>query len=319
MSEEGFAKQFTNERGEPTLIAPYMFFINEFKNFIAYNPSRMLNFLTDIYDRKFYNSGTIIRGRENIINPCLNILACENTDQLIKFMRSDVITGGASRRFIIIHETEYAAPKPNITISPSAREAWNRVKNRLVEVRRVVGEFKMTPSGRKFYDEWYLQNHKEMISTGSSIMKGYLSTKNVQLIKICMLLNTVSDNPNFCLNDELLAHGLALLTSLEINMPRLFVASGRNELLGPQQNLLDFLRKEGGWMTEQRFRKAMETDFKVIEQLSMLRHLEDTGQLIKKLMSVPGLNGETREKYVYWLPDILEEKIKSGEYKFAKS
>jgi hypothetical protein len=101
-------------------------------------------------------------------------------------------------------------------------------------------------------------------------------------------------------------------------MPRLFVASGRNELLGPQQNLLDFIRKEGGWMTEQKLRKAMETDFKIIEQLSTLRHLEETGQLIKKLMLVPGLNGETREKYVYWIPEVLEAKIKSGEYKISK-
>src|ERR1051326_2204589 len=186
MAKEGFEKIYKNEMDEPTEVRPMAFFVNEFKNWISYNPIRMLNFLGDMYDRPFYDSGTIKRGAEVIVHPTMNILGCENPDQLIRFMKSDIITGGMARRVIMVYEPGYGNPIPRPVITPEARDAEARVIQRLKDIQKTVGKFKFSPDGEKFFDPWYVENHKRMASTANAVMKGYLSTKSVHLQKTAM-------------------------------------------------------------------------------------------------------------------------------------
>src|SRR5580765_2065580 len=145
MSEKEFPVEvFTNGNNEQTIVKPYAFFINEFKDFIAYNPLRMLNFLGNIYDRKFFDASTIARSTENIYNPSLTVSACENPDQLIGFMKNNIVTGGISRRFVIVNELGYEEPRPFIAQNKDLEE---RIFSRLVQARTVVGQFQWAPSG----------------------------------------------------------------------------------------------------------------------------------------------------------------------------
>jgi len=59
-----------------------------------------------------------------------------------------------------------------------------------------------------------------------------------------MLLALAEDEPKLVLTEQLLQLGLVLLDEIEINMPKLSVAAGRNELAIPQQRILELL-KEG--------------------------------------------------------------------------
>lgn len=290
MCKEDFARSFHNSADEPEMVSAYVFFINEFKNFIAYAPTRMLNFLGDIYDRKFFDSSTIKRGAEIIINPCLTIIACENPEQLMGFMKSAIFTGGLSRRFIMVYETDYADPIPFIEIpdNSEARLAWQRVKQRLIDSRKVVGQFKWSESGKKFYAPWYMDKQKLLRETTNSIMRGYLSTKHVQLFKICMLLDAVNDKPMLQFTDEILELGLSFLNSIEKNMPKLSLASGRSETMEGQLKFLELLKNnkfEGitGWMPEKRSKQIAEGEFKNPNELfSVMRHLIDSGQVEKR-------------------------------------
>src|ERR1700679_1827356 len=46
MSSDDCVSYFDNEKGVKTIYSPYHFFINEFKNFVSYNPAGMISFLT---------------------------------------------------------------------------------------------------------------------------------------------------------------------------------------------------------------------------------------------------------------------------------
>lgn len=315
MADEKFVRCYTDEKGDQIEVRPYPFFINEFKDFIAYNPTRMLNFLTNIYDRKSFDASTIKRGAEHIINPCLNILACENPDQLVGLMKNNIMTGGMSRRMIMVYEPHYQNPKPIIIITDEARAAKERFLQRLIDVRSSgIGEFKWEKSGMDFYIPWYNQKHKKLAEVTNPIMRGYLSTKHIQLFKICMLLDTVSDKPMFQFTGDLMELGMAHLDSIELHMPKLSVAAGRNEMAGPQQKILDMLRDCGGIMPEKLLKKKIETELTPIEIFSVFKHLEDTDQVVKKFMKMPNAEGVPVERYMLMTPEEWALGVKEGRY-----
>lgn len=323
MSKDDFARSFHNELDEPVEVRALVIFVNEFKNWIAYAPTRMLNFVGDIYDRKFFDSSTIKRGAENIINPCLTIIGCENPEQLMGFMKSAIFTGGLSRRFIMVYETDYADPIPFIEIAPDSeeRKAWQRVEQRLIECRKVVGQFKWAESGKKFYAPWYLQKQKLLKETTNSIMRGYYSTKHIQLFKICMLLDCVSDKPMLQFTDELLELGLSFLNSIEKNMPKLSMASGRSEVMEGQLKLLDILKNnvfEGvkGWIPDKQLQRTVEGDFKNPGELfSVLRHLEASGQVIKREVKIKNAEGVLVPRIMIIENNLHEKLIADGALK----
>jgi len=285
MCQDDFPRAFKDEKGETFLVSPYAFFMNEFKNFVAYSPSRMLAFLTDIYDRDKFDSSTIKRSAEVIINPCLNILACENPDWLIRNLKADVVSGGFSRRVIYVYETKRAEPKAIITITDEAQAAKRRVVQRLLDIKDQVGSYKWTEAGKKFYVPWYVKKQKSI--PDNPLMGGYIGTKHIQLFKVAMLLDFASAKPMFLFTDELLLRALAFLDSIEENMPKLSLSAGRNELAIAHQRILEVLRKNDGCMMEKDVKKVIETELTWQETATVLRHLEETEQIFRKDLSKP--------------------------------
>ena len=325
MSEKDFARVFTNERGESVEVRPFAFFINEFKNFVGRSPFDMLTWLTDVYDRKFYDASTIVRGLEPIVNPSVNLIMCETPDWMIRNLKADVISGGFSRRIIYAYETGKVEAKPHIvltkpdelmtTVDVQLREdalrAEERFKRRLVEVRSVKGEYKWTADGSNIYEKWYHDNARREASEPNKVMAGYLGSKNVQLYKVMMLLDVSSDKPMLVFNADMVDMGLALLDAVEGNMPKLSAAAGRNELMGPQQRILELVQQGwsggAGWIPEKELAKGIETEVQPLERMSILRHLEDTGQLIKREFDIVNSAGVSVRRMMYLLPWKYEE------------
>ncbi len=278
MCKDTFPRAFKDNHGESFIASPYAFFMNEFKNFVAYAPSRMLAFLTDIYDRDRFDSSTIKRGAETILNPCLNILACENPAWLVRNLRADVVSGGFSRRVIYVYEIDRPEPVPIVTITPLAEEAKQRVIARLKAIKPFYGEYKWHPSGQKFFIPWY--SHKQKNIPDNPLHGGYVGTKHIQLFKVAMLLDFVSDKPMFLFTDELLLRALVFLDPLEENMPKLSLAAGRNELSQGQQIILQFLKDSGGKAPETLIKRKVEQELTWSETSNVLRHLEETEQVV---------------------------------------
>jgi hypothetical protein len=318
MSAEKAERAYTNHRGEADFVRQMAFFVNEFKNWIAYNPVRMINFLTDIYDRKIYDSGTIKRNNEVVINPSINVLACENPDQLVKFMKHDVITGGVARRFIVVYEPGYKEPVPRPIITVEASEAWKRVKQRLTEAKNVVGCFKETAEGGRFFDSWYMENHKRMSKETNPLVKGYLSTKGDHIRKVAMKIDVVSDKPMLLFTPQLQEEAMFYLDAIEENLPKLTVAAGRNELMVPQMKALELLKLAGGWMPKKKFLKEIEADLDPRESWGMIKHLEDSGQAVIRMQQVRNGEGNMIERECILLTEYYETQKQQGNVNVKK-
>lgn len=272
---------------------PRTFFINELKNFLSVNPAAMIDFLTDIYDRKVYNSNLIVRGVESIKNPCVNILACETPKWIINNLKMDIISGGFSRRMVYVYELDR---KKRVTF-PEPPEGWEalyaKMKNHLSHIRSITGQFKWTSEALEFYDRWY----QSLVFPDDEIMAGYYESKHIQLQKVGMLWALAEYEPKLVLTRELLEKSLAALDAIEENLPKLSAAAGRNELAIPTQHLLEILEKNGGCVDYKRIKIEMGRELDWSEFSSVLRFLKETDQIVAGKMKVQQ-NGTTTEREV---------------------
>jgi len=315
MSDEKFLRCYKNAEGDLIEVRPFAFFINEFKNFVGRSPFDMLTFLTDIYDVKAYDASTIVRGLEYIINPAVNILCCETPEWIIRNIKGDVISGGFGRRIVYVYEVEDLVDKPIPVITQDARSAIERCKKRLIEAKSVVGKYTWSIPGLRVYDLWYKKNSASRRSEANVMMKGYLRTKHVQAFKLMMLLDVIKDKPMLQFTPTLLEEALYYLDGIEVNMCKLSQAAGRNELLGAQQRILDILEKEQRWMELSTIQRMIQNELGPHETFSVMRHLEESEQIVKKMVKFPGI---VKPKYGITLPRLAKEFENNGETQTTK-
>lgn len=258
---------------------PFTLLINELKNFLSFNPGAMIEFLTDIYDRggKEFNSSTLKRGLENIKNPCVNMIACETPDWIIDKLKLQIISGGFSRRVVFVYETERSQKIAFPTLPPQGHQLWVGMQEHLRKVAKIVGPFSWEPEARMFFDVWY----NGLKTPEDDIMEGYYESKHIQLLKVAMLLALGEQQPHRVITTDNLKIGIAMLDSIETNMPKLSVASGRNELALPMMRALDSLERMGGMCTEDVWQQLLMKDFQPRENYSVTRTMIECKNLYK--------------------------------------
>lgn len=279
MASEDFERPYINEEGVRVPCKPMVFFINELKNFLSYNPGQMIDFLTDIYDRKFFDCSTIKRGLEPIVNPCVNILACETPRYIIDKLKFNIISGGFSRRMLFVYEI-IRPPKITFpTIPPGGLEALERCKAHLRKIEKLSGPMVWeSEQTRKFFDHWF----RSLKDPDDEMLEGFYEAKDILTLKLAIALSLGDYEPKLILTETNLQSAIALLETVEVNLPRLTIASGRNELAVPSQKILELVElSPDGSIPEKILRVKMERDLNGFEFDNVIRQLVDTNRLYK--------------------------------------
>lgn len=277
-------------------VRPMLLVINEMADFFSIDPAKMVDFLTNIYDRKHYKSVTIKRGEEEVNNPCMNILACATPKWIQERMKGSIISGGFARRIIYIYEMERTARIPFPEKPVGADVMWKNLQTHLRGIGESSGLFSWSPDAREFWAKWYTS----IVFPEDDIMSGYYESKHIQVLKVSMLLALTRAPLSLILTQELLELAIAHLDAIEGNMVRLTRGSGRNELAIPIQNALDLLEKTDGWLPEKTFRRLLGKDLSPMEIIQVMRFLQETDQLfIQKVNdgTVERVMVMTKEKY----------------------
>jgi hypothetical protein len=81
--------------------------------------------------------------------------------------------------------------------------------------------------------------------------------------------------------------------------------------------MLEVLQNNGGWMAEKQLLVETELDLSVVEQLSILRHLENTERVVRKALKVPNSTGKEVERIVVVLPGMYEKLVNDGVLKIS--
>jgi hypothetical protein len=205
------------------------------------------------------------------------MLACETPDWVIDKLKAKVISGGFTRRIVYVYETDQG-PKISFPQPPAnSAKLWEEMQEHLRKISKIVGQFKWSKEGKVFYDQWY----QELKSPEDDVMEGYYSSKQIQMLKVAMLVALSSDEPKLVFELDDLQQAVAMLDAIEVNMPKLSVASGRNELALPMMKVLEMIEKAGGVVNDQTLRRMLGKDFGPAEQYIVIRAFIDGGDLSK--------------------------------------
>lgn len=232
---EMFSKPLSDEvQKKQRVYTPMTVMVTELSEFLGAGGVGMINFLTTIYDQDFYDHRTKNKGDVLITGPFLNLLACTTPDWITAYLRTDVISGGFSRRAIFVLETGKSGRIPFPEVTPTMRAAWDRALAYAKSLAKLSGPFAWDPEARKFFEKWY----RELAIPTDPMIVGYYETKHIQLLKVAMLL-ALSESSDLVLRVEHLLSGLELLKLAEDNLVRVFSGIGRNVLNAASQKVMD--------------------------------------------------------------------------------
>lgn len=267
---------YQDHLGETIEYRPIFLCVNELKNFLSINPQGMVEFLTDIYDRKLFDVGTKNAGNDFIPNPCVNLLACETPEWIAERMKEKIISGGFSRRVIYIYEFSERKRIPFPTIPNGGLEAWERVKNTLRRMQTYSGPMSWHPSAREWYAKWYIA----LKAPATPVLGAFYESKHIQMLKVAMILE-LADRGKLELTIPSLETASALVDVIEPGIAEIGLTVGRNELVIATRNMFHVIRANGGIIPEKRLQSLMFSDMSPMEFQSTLQHMITTEQLKK--------------------------------------
>lgn len=289
MAAEPQLRTYRDDKDQLVEYRPLTLFSTELKNFLSINPITMIDFLTTIYDRKFYDVKTKNKGEDSIVNPYVVFLSCETPEWIVNRLKEAVISGGFSRRMIWVYEMGYERiAKPQIPEGGQA--AWNRVKIRLRELKNIKGKFTLSPDADAFYVKWY----EGLKLPTDALMRGWYNAKHIQALKISMLLSLCESN-SLLIERAHFEAALTLLDSLEPNLVKLSSGVGRNVLAPHINKIVDILRAAPeGYIPEKKLMQIMQPNMNVEEFYGALKYLKDTDQVREGDLTV----GQVKRKVI---------------------
>lgn len=306
-------RAYTNEDGITGVIYhPMSFFINEFKHFTSYNINTMISFFVDIFDRPMFDCRTIKRDIEYIEKPCINFLAAENSDWIIFHIKQGLMTGGFSRRFIPIFEPRDDQEKiiPEPFLPDNHKELWTSMKLQLKQIHEGHAKYTWEADARKLFHEWYHEHKKSM--PDDEVVRSFMRSKDQMLLKIIICLDLAESRPGYKVTVELLEIAFALFSLIEVNMSRLYAASGRNELALAQQEVVEILKANKGILPERVFLRLTDKNMNPIEKFSVLKNLNQLGFIVR----VKAPKGEWGPEGTYFMnvERFAKEKANGGNF-----
>ena len=270
---------------QPIEYRPFTIFSTELKNFLSINPITIIDFLTTIYDRKFYDVITKNKGTDVIVNPNVVFLSCETPEWIRERLKQQVISGGFSRRMIWVYETEERERIPFPEVTMEQAKCKERCIAHLRKLWSLVGQFDWTPDAKAFYGKWY----KELRISDDPIMAGFDRSVHIQLLKISMLLECCKTDMKLVLQQQTLELGLELIDKIRPNMLKLSEGSGLNKLAGPGQKIIDWVRGAGGHLPEMTLKKEVFRDLGGRDFNEVLYHYLETRQLFRLKQTIKGV------------------------------
>ena len=274
MDSENSVRSYFDHNGKAVEYKPYFIVASELMNYIQNNPDGYIKFLTDIYDRPDQFIYRLKNEQRVLLRPYVVMCACTTANWLTDQIKQKTFSEGFGRRCIIVCNSNVVRKWPEMTDPMKA--AASRCITRLVDVQKLAGPCILEPDALDLFKQWYL-THKRPSDT---FLSNWYSTKNILVLKVAMLIS-ISERDDRVITKDYIELSLALLDSLEKEMPMVTDLLGRSELVGPAATIVGLLRSNGGsvaqkWLLAKTYKEFKDSK----EQYGVLKHLEETGQIV---------------------------------------
>lgn len=200
------SKAYSTEDGKVIKDAHGFIVSGELAAFFVKDPDA-LTILTDLYDTHAYEKewrnslkGT---GVDTLKSPCLTLLGATNEDHFSEAVPPNAVGGGFVARTFMIFEDKKRGVNPLLT-APTNLVTIQDLAERLHEVSKLHGQFRLSSPAEIMYDKWYRafsqEDHHDPTGSLERIHDG--------ILKVAMLLSLAS-------GDDLVIHTKHMEESLE--------------------------------------------------------------------------------------------------------
>ena len=269
-------KVYIKKNGEPFVYTPYAAYVTELSQFIGIDPVKMIDFLVTVYDSEEYDQKTQKHDHQIVNGPCFTLLACTTLDWVLNYLKSDIISGGFSRRAVFVledWESSRRVPRPQVT--PEMKEAYKRCVQRITYIHRnAFGKFEWTPEAQEWFDHWYTTR---TMSSDPNVAPFDLSNDN-QVLKVAMLLE-LATNDEMKLTVNTLQVALAMVDKVMASLPTVFSGLGRNQLAAVTNKFEMWLMKQGVPVPLREAKAFLWSNAQSVEIMQILEHMRQVGKL----------------------------------------
>jgi hypothetical protein len=180
--------------------------------------SGMIPILTKLYDCEDFQYETRGRGREDVSNPCLSILAGSTLHWIKEAIPQVAIGGGFTSRVIFV----YTDTVDKLIPWPTKNDANDKIKSDIHHdlnlVAKIRGPFAFDAEAKKYYSEEYIRFIQNSDFYDNKNLAGYAGRRHILLLKLSMIVSA-SERDSKLVNLKDVEVALKILQSAETNMP----------------------------------------------------------------------------------------------------
>lgn len=209
----------------------------------TYNTGLMTAF-TDYYDcpeTDVYRTAS--RGIDEPKNFFINILGCTVPEWLSK-MPGEMVEGGFSSRTMFIVQSGRGIPNPRPQKTLKELELYDRLKQDLVLIAELAGEFSWTERAGIYYDTWYYNNFNSTEERDPRL-RAYFARKGEHVLKLAMGL-CAAQSSSMLLTETHISQALAFLKQAEVMMPTAFRGISFSESTRHMDRIMGQIKEKGG-------------------------------------------------------------------------
>lgn len=210
---------------------------SEFSSIVETSGISMIQFLTDIYDCDFrdpkgWRYATKTQGKDELVNPYLNMLVGTTPSYLADALPDTLVGHGFSSRVVFVHEEveRLINPRPD----PEDVEMAELLRSDLQHISFLSGKFEWSADAESVYDTFYRGLYKSI--PADYRMEGYHWRKKIHVLKVAMLLS-LSESDSLRLEARDFEAAIGLLAAIEPNMTRTFSAVGKYEYASDMERI----------------------------------------------------------------------------------
>ena len=219
---------------------------DELASFLGRDDDKFLDCLTDWFDCKEpWDYRTIARGNQSVSGLCVSIMGGATPGYISELVPSTAIDTGFTSRFIFIYE----AARTKVVPTPTVDKATElKLCEDLAHINaHFTGPLHLSPSAQRWYVEWYASDAYKTLDDERFVY--YIDRKPVHMLKVAFLLH-VSRSDSYELTVEDLEASVALLNSIEANMPDAFGQMGKNPYTILINRISDHITRSANPVTE---------------------------------------------------------------------
>lgn len=224
--------------------------IMELGTFLKPDDGELIDVLVSLWDGQLetWRKETKTQGKDEIVNPWVNVIGCTTPAWLRANMPETMIGGGLTSRILFVYgdKKRHYIPYPGLVITEKDYlDTQQLLVQDLQKIGQLKGEYELTQEAIAWGSVWY-ENHWNIVPEhlASERFEGYRARKQTHVHKVAIVL-AAARSDELIIEEQDLVNAYNLVTGTEADMLRVFESIGLQSSAQRHNEVLAYVRAYG--------------------------------------------------------------------------